>query len=131
MKTRLLKAVSLLGLVLAVTPIVNAHHSFCVNYDIQKQFSSSGKVARIVWASPHTYVYVDVTDNKGNVQQWILQASAPNVALARGGWTADTLKAGDEISFRSALARDGSRKAGFMEVVFKGKTLFRDNDPVC
>ncbi|HEX4999414.1 MAG TPA: DUF6152 family protein [Terriglobia bacterium] len=128
---RSLQAATLLGLLLAAGPVAQAHHSFCVQYDTTRSLSFSGKVTRIEWANPHTYIYLDVKDDRGGTQQWIVQASAPVRLMSQNGWTKDTLKAGDELSVRVAPAKDGSRVGGLFELVFKGKTLHQDSHPVC
>lgn len=72
-----------------------AHHSFVVEYDINRPLTLTGVVSRVEWANPHAYLSVDVTD-QGGTTTWIFQLASPNV-LERGGWTRRTLRVGDRV----------------------------------
>ena len=46
-----------------------AHHSFApFNTDVEKTIT--GTVNRFEWTNPHTWVWIDVTDEKGSVVTW-------------------------------------------------------------
>ena len=84
------------------------HHSFSAEFDVNKPFKLTGVVTKVAWANPHTFFYVDVTDDKtGKVTNWSMEMGNPN-ALMRAGWTRNTMKVGDTVSIEGSLARDGS-----------------------
>ena len=74
----------------------NAHHSFSV-FNMQADMEITGVVREVQWTNPHIWIWVDVTDDSGNVVTWGLEGMSPNF-LARRGWTRTTLEAGDEIT---------------------------------
>jgi hypothetical protein len=84
------------GLVFAVAPLA-AHHSFSVEYDINKPVSFSGVVTKVEWTNPHARIYVDAPDAKGQMHTWNLELASPS-ALSRNGWSSRTLKTGDKVS---------------------------------
>jgi uncharacterized protein DUF6152 len=83
-----------------------AHHSFAAEYDSNKQVTVKGVVQKVAWVNPHAYVFIDVTDEKGKVTTWAFESLSPN-ALARQGWTRNSLKAGETVTVEGYLAKDG------------------------
>ena len=103
-----------------------AHHSFSAEFDVTKPFKLTGVVTKVAWANPHTFFYVDVTDDKtGKVANWSMEMGNPN-ALMRAGWTRNTMKVGDTVSIEGSLARDGSAygNARVVVLVATGQRLF-------
>ena len=49
---------------------LSAHHSFGAEYDATKPMTLTGVITKIEWTNPHSYFYLDVTDDKGNVANW-------------------------------------------------------------
>jgi len=83
-----------------------AHHSFAAEYDSNKQVTVKGVVQKVAWVNPHAYVFIDVKDEKGIVTTWAFESLSPN-ALARQGWTRNSLKAGETVTVQGYLAKDG------------------------
>jgi DNA/RNA endonuclease YhcR with UshA esterase domain len=106
------------------SPSLQAHHSFAAEFDAASKVKLTGTVTNLQWRNPHTYFFVDVTDEKGVVHNWAFELGSPNV-LMRRGWTRETLKSGDTVTVEGARARDGSYKANANSVVLgTGKRLF-------
>jgi hypothetical protein len=110
-------------LVLAV-PVL-AHHSFGAEYDVDKPVTVMGVITKIEWTNPHTYLFMDVKDDKGNVASWKFEGYPP-VVLNRTGWRKDiTMKAGDTVTVFGWRARDGTNWGHSREITFAdGKKLF-------
>ena len=66
-----------------------------------------GKITRVEWTNPHSYLYLDVTDAKGNTTNWGAEGAGPG-ALTRRGWKKTDLKIGDTIVIDGYRAKDGS-----------------------
>ena len=95
---------SIVGLCLAVAPFARAHHSQS-EYDLRSKVEVEGKVTKLEWKSPHAWIYVDVTNDKGETVNWSFELPSP-VTLMRRGWTRDSLKPGDHIKVVGAPARN-------------------------
>jgi len=81
-----------------------AHHSQS-EYDSKARVEVEGTVTKLEWKSPHAWVYVDVTDAKGEKVNWSFELPSP-VTLMRRGWTRDSLKSGDRIKVSGRRAKN-------------------------
>ena len=70
-----------------------AHHS-STRFDLEKTVDLVGVVARLEWANPHVYIYLDASDGSG---QWEIE-SLPPAAMRRLGWSPDSLAAGERVA---------------------------------
>jgi hypothetical protein len=98
------------GLLCSSLPLL-AHHSFAAEYDSKKTVTVHGIVRKVAWVNPHVYVWVDVKDESGKVTTYAFESLSRN-ALMRGGWTRNSLKAGDEVTVDGYLAKDGKPLSG-------------------
>jgi hypothetical protein len=109
----------LTGVVAILTVFVGplmAHHSFGAEYDSSKPVTLTGALTKIEWTNPHSFIYIDVKDEKGVVASWKLEGYPPNV-LYRNGWKKDvTMKPGDRITVTGWRARDGANVAHSREI---------------
>jgi hypothetical protein len=125
MRTTLLVAAAGIGLLLTAVPVV-AHHSFAAEFDADKSFKLTGVVTKIEWQNPHTFFYLDITDERSKkVTNWAFEMGSPN-GLMRNGWTRNTLKVGDVVTVEGSLARDGTPYGNARTVILTstGKRLF-------
>ena len=89
--------------------VASAHHSFAAQYDANQPVTLDGVITKVEWMNPHTYCYVDVTDDKGKVANWAVEGGAPNV-LYREGWKPTSLKKGDRVTIMGSRAKNGSNQ---------------------
>ena len=104
--TKFMPIISIFGFV-AVSGLVNAHHS-AVAFDLDKPLvQSSGKVISFIWRSPHTSINLEVTNEAGEKEIWKWEG-AGTVALVRSGVTRETIKPGQTLSVTGNPVRDAS-----------------------
>jgi hypothetical protein len=82
-----------------------AHHSHG-NYT-DTFMDVEGVVKEVHLVVPHSWVYIEVKDAKGEPEMWALEATG-RAGLQRIGVTADYLKPGDTVKARCHRLRDGS-----------------------
>ena len=104
MKARTLLFAALAAVALALPAW--AHHSHN-NYDTQKWTPMEGTVKEVHWLVPHSWIYIEVKDAKGEAVTWALEAANPT-SIMENGVTKDHVKPGDRIKVRCHLLRDGS-----------------------
>ena len=113
-------------LLLAGARSIVAHHSFAAEFDANKTFKFTGPVTKVEWMNPHTFFYIDVTDEKTKkVTNWAMEMGSPN-GLMRNGWTRNTMKIGDVVTVEGSMAKDGSPTGNARAVVLtsSGQKLF-------
>jgi Family of unknown function (DUF6152) len=80
---------------------VLAHHSHG-NYDISTWTVMEGTVKQVIFIVPHSIVYIDVKDDKGQAATWALEATNPQGIFLRGVKKED-VQVGDTIKVRCHL----------------------------
>src|ERR1043166_4900780 len=104
MKNRLCSLSALVGVFLALASTGWAHHSQS-EYDLRGKVEVSGTISKVEWKSPHAWIYVDTTNDKGEKVTWSFELPSPNT-LMRRGWTRDSLKVGDRVKVTGSPARN-------------------------
>jgi hypothetical protein len=72
---------------------VSAHHSAAAAYDESKKVETQGTVTRVLLKNPHSWVFLESTDEKGQKVEWQIEMAA----AASLGWTANTLPIGTVV----------------------------------
>jgi DNA/RNA endonuclease YhcR with UshA esterase domain len=117
MKTKSMSILGAAGLLLASVLPVYAHHSFSAEFDVDKPVTLEGKVVKMDWVNPHTWLYIDVTKPDGTVEHWQVEGGAPGVLL-RNGWTKNTLAQGTRVVVKGHQAKDGAFRANSSSIEF-------------
>ncbi len=104
MRVRSAIGFALLSAVVVAVPAL-AHHSHGAYNDTFMDLQ--GMVKEVHLVSPHSWIYLEVKDDKGEPQVWALEATG-RPGLQRAGVTPDYIKVGDAIKVRCHRLRDGS-----------------------
>lgn len=86
---------SLLGLVLAVVPLL-AHHGTAASYDQKKLVKVKGTVVQFLWRNPHSSLYLETKDENGKEGTYALEMWSPGL-MVKQGFTRDSFKVGDQV----------------------------------
>ena len=104
MRAKILLAIVLLTAFLAVTSPTFAHHGTAA-YDTKTMVTVKGTMADFRFINPHVQLYFDVKNDKGEVEKWQAELTAPN-KLGRAGWTKHTLNPGDSITASGYVSKN-------------------------
>lgn len=100
----LILAAALVAVIFAAP--TRAHHSHNA-YEVTVWTNIEGTVKELHMVVPHSWVYIEVKDNKGEAALWALEAAGPN-AIYNNGVKKGDITVGDKIKVRCHLLRDGS-----------------------
>ncbi len=127
MKTKL-AGIILVGILAGSLPVYG-HHSFAAVFDADDPIDVTGTVTKVEWMSPHTWFYIDVENERGEVENWGFEMGGPNMLLRRG-WTRNSLQVGDVVTVIASRARNGSLNgAGRTVTLSTGQRLFAGQNP--
>ena len=76
---------------------VLAHHSTAVNFNRNSEISVEGVITEYRFQNPHVQILLDVTNDDGEVERWMVEMSAKN-QLLRSGWKGDEFVVGTRIT---------------------------------
>jgi hypothetical protein len=113
---------------LMVSASLFAHHGTGVSYDMHKTISLKGVVTKFVYTNPHSQLYFDVMDEKGNVVHWATEMSNP-FNLEAHGYTRKQL-VGKFAPGTTVTVTGSPSKAGTPVVLF-GKAVVADGWCLC
>jgi hypothetical protein len=124
MKPRLACAFLLAGIV-AICGSAFAHHGN-VAYQDKPIDLKPGTVTQFMWTNPHSFIKFDVTNDKGEVEHWAVEAGSPS-ALTPRGWTKNSVKPGDTITVTVFQAKNGSTVGRLAKIVFPDGKMLHDS----
>jgi Family of unknown function (DUF6152) len=107
MKNNPVIAIVLAIFVLLISVPLFAHHSGSA-FDQEHAVTLKGTVASFEWSNPHVFIGLDVKNDKGEVEQWRIEANSPNM-LTRVGWKKEMIKEGDQLAVSGFLAKTGRK----------------------
>ena len=94
------------ALALLAGPVL-AHHSHAT-IDMDDVRMYSGVVVKYGWTMPHVYLKVNAPNDKGEIVEYSIEMQHPP-AMKALGWSKDTWKPGDRITWQGAHDRDKDR----------------------
>ena len=120
-----LLAVSILGLWIAASAY--GHHSM-TGFDRTRTVTLVGTVKQFKWANPHSWIELEVPNDKGGVDTWNVEMTAPGI-LARAGWKSNTVKPGDTVTIAVRPLTNGDPGGQFVSVTLPGGQTLTERGP--
>ena len=99
----LLKIILFTAFLIVVIPTF-AHHGTAA-YDTKTIVTVKGAMTDFRFINPHVQLYFDVKNEKGEVEKWQAELTAPN-KLTRAGWSKHTLNPGDSITASGYVSKN-------------------------
>jgi hypothetical protein len=112
------------GAMIMTSDCALAHHSFAM-FEYGTSTELEGTVQEFKYVNPHAFITLKVKGKDGRVETWSLEGQ-PTPMLEREGWTAKTLKPGDQIRLTIQPLRSGASGGSWTPQ----QLHFRDGKPV-
>lgn len=111
-----LAAAAVVGLAYAGAP-TQAHHAVQAQFDVNQTVEKQGKLVKIDWINPHTYMHFDVTEESGTTRYAI--ESLGVTGLRRAGIDSkSSFQVGSTFMFVINPSRNGSPTGLLVTLVF-------------
>ena len=91
-----------------------AHHSPAA-FDRTKKVTLVGTVKEFRWQNPHTWIELEVPDEKGKQVVWGVELTSPTY-LIRAGWKSNIIKPGDKVTIVVNPVRSGEPSGIFVSL---------------
>jgi hypothetical protein len=111
------KLVAVTGALVAMFVMGSAfgHHSFAAVFDGSRTTDVEGVVQEFRLVNPHAELTLEVTDGAGNKELRTVEFDG-RLNLTVGGWTADTIKAGEHVKVHGNPARSDDGRMWFLSL---------------
>ncbi len=100
--------VAVVASVLAVAVPASAHHAVNAQFEPDQFVEMSGVLKQFELINPHSYLHIDVKNDKGVYEEWNFESGAPAALKHAGIASKDAFKIGETYSFTMHPSRDGT-----------------------
>jgi len=91
-------------LITLLNPATSSAHHGLANFNLNVDISVKGQVTDIAMINPHSWIYLDVTNDDGSITQWKCELRGGTV-LRRSGWSRDMFEIGAEVTISGSPDR--------------------------
>jgi hypothetical protein len=125
--TKKLKSLFCGTIVVSLAVAAAAHHSPVV-FDRTREVKLSGAVKEFRWSNPHSFIELDVRNEKGETEGWAVEMNPPSY-LVKAGWTSKTVKAGDVVTIMVNPLRTNEKVGKFISITLADGQVLTENAP--
>ena len=118
----------LLAMALWTSAPVLAHHS-AAGVDRSKSVTITGTVKQFKWANPHSWMEIEVSNDRGGSDLWNVEMTSPSF-LVRAGWKSTTVKPGDRVSIIVRPMKSGEPGGLFVSITLPSGQVLDERSPL-
>jgi len=104
-----------------------AHHSPAV-FDRTKEVKLVGVVKEFRWSNPHSFIELEVKNDKGEVALWAVEMNPPSY-LVKAGWKSTTIKVGDKVTVLINPLRTAETSGKFVSITLPDGKVLTETPP--
>lgn len=103
--------------VLTLSKPIPAHQG-CAAYDMQVIRHTTGMITSFMIMNPHTQMNINIKNDRGTLENWVVEGIFGPRGMKDGGWEFDPLKPEDEATIFYHPAKGEVYAGLFIKVVF-------------
>jgi hypothetical protein len=108
----------------ALSGAAAGHHSFAAAYNMDEPISVTGTIVNVRLTNPHSFFFLDVENENGEVVRWSFEAGTPS-GMIRNGYSPQVIKEGDVVTISGFHAKDPDVPNGMLtELVTADGTVY-------
>jgi len=105
-----------------------AHHSITALFDVSKSYTLSGVLTKVDWRNPHSELSLEVRNDHGELEAWVIQAASLSWFTRRSLGKSDFENAiGQTVTVDVFRARDGNLWGALLKITFANGAELRSN----
>ena len=105
-----------LGTAIAATCLPAFAHHGSAAYETNNTLTFKATITEFRFINPHCQVFFDVKNDRGEVEHWQGELTAPN-KLARAGWTKGSLNPGDQVTVSGLPGKNAAHSLWIRKLV--------------
>lgn len=106
-----------LAVALAASVGLPAHHNANAEYNPEAPVTVTGKITKLEWTNPHSFVELERTTPDGQLEKWRIEAAGP-AALAKEQISREMLALGTVVTINGWRAKNNTSRAWGVDVTF-------------
>jgi hypothetical protein len=95
---------------------LSAHHNMRAAFDLNKRFTHTGTLTKVEWTNPHIHLFVDVQNDRGQVETWSFEGPNPGRPQLRIRRAAFEDSLNKPVRVEASPARNGTRSGLIREI---------------
>jgi hypothetical protein len=116
----IIRSIAFFAAVLASAAVASAHHGFGT-FDLSKSVTYTGKLTRLEFINPHSWLYFEVTDANGKVTKHRCEMRSAHT-LRRSGWKEELFPIGQQVTIEAAPDRSDPQSCYLNTIRFANGT---------
>jgi len=117
--------IGLLFICIVVAQSAVGHHAFRGVYDFNTRVTLDGVFIKLDLVNPHARLYIDVTNDGGIAQRWVIEAPG-KLSLARRGWADSMFVDGESLQIIGHPSLTSSQSIWLEKIIAADGTEYID-----
>ncbi len=92
-----LKAAFVISGWLLLSTIGHSHHNINAFFNVRERIMVEGVITEVRMVNPHSRITMEVENDQGALESWVIETGAVTTMAVNHGWTEDTVPVGSRV----------------------------------